>query len=262
MGTIYFGKDITFLWRMFKWFLIVLVGMSLLFAGEVTLSFMIKEVDHKQKLCCTVEDSGIGIEPEQMDRSFNRFYRVDKNRSRYYSFQNNSVIECFFSVFHLMIRWHLYTCRSIVSDIMSKGKFWKDSYGLYVSCRYKDEGVPLRSFPKDFSKLPTVSFIIPNHKNDMHDGTVEQADQWLKVHINPYVTWAKQHNSLLIITWDEDDFTPTNRIPTIFVGPMVKAGVYKEKINHYHVLRTVEDLYHLGQVGESAKANPIQAIWK
>jgi hypothetical protein len=111
-------------------------------------------------------------------------------------------------------------------------------------------------------KVDHVVFIIPNHQNDMHDGTVEQADQWLKVHINPYVTWAKQHNSLLIITWDEDDFTPTNRIPTIFVGPMVKAGVYKEKINHYHVLRTVEDLYHLGQVGESAKANPIQAIWK
>ncbi len=32
---------------------------------------------------------------------------------------------------------------------------------------------PLTDFPKDFSKLPTVSFVIPNVKDDMHDGTIE-----------------------------------------------------------------------------------------
>ncbi len=122
--------------------------------------------------------------------------------------------------------------------------------------------MPLQSFPSDFSKLPTVSFIIPNHQDDMHDGTIEQADLWLKQHVNAYVNWAKQHNSLLIITWDEDDFSPTNHIPTLFIGPMVRPGVYNEKINHYNVLRTIEDLYHLGHVGESAKVYPIQDIWK
>lgn len=39
---------------------------------------------------------------------------------------------------------------------------------------------PLTDFPKDFSKLPTVSFVIPNVKDDMHDGTIEQVDTWLK----------------------------------------------------------------------------------
>lgn len=122
--------------------------------------------------------------------------------------------------------------------------------------------MPLNSMPTDFSKLPTVSFVIPNHQDDMHDGTVEQADEWMKKHVDPYVKWAKQHNSLLIVTWDEDDFSPSNHIPTIMVGPMVKAGVYPQKINHYSVLRTIEDMYHLGRLGESAKATPIQSIWK
>ncbi|WP_246009338.1 alkaline phosphatase family protein [Brevibacillus fluminis] len=122
--------------------------------------------------------------------------------------------------------------------------------------------MPLTSLPSDFAKLPTVSFIIPNHMDDMHDGTVAQADQWLKQHIDPYVTWAKKHNSLLIVTWDEDDFSPKNHIPTLFVGPMVKPGTYSETINHYNVLRTIEDMYHLGHLGESAKANPIKDVWK
>jgi acid phosphatase len=32
----------------------------------------------------------------------------------------------------------------------------------------------------DYSSLPTVSFVIPNLDNDMHDGTIAQADTWLQ----------------------------------------------------------------------------------
>src|SRR3989338_4034879 len=35
-------------------------------------------------------------------------------------------------------------------------------------------------FPRDFSRLPTVSFVIPDQDNDMHDGNFEAADDWLK----------------------------------------------------------------------------------
>ena len=31
----------------------------------------------------------------------------------------------------------------------------------------------------DYASLPTVSFVIPNLDNDMHDGTIAQADTWL-----------------------------------------------------------------------------------
>jgi hypothetical protein len=120
---------------------------------------------------------------------------------------------------------------------------------------------PLSAFPQDFSQLPTVSFVIPNHQDDMHDGTIQQADTWLKDHLEPYVTWAQKNHSLLIVTWDEDDNSKENRIPTIFVGPMVKPGKYDEAINHYHVLRTIEDFYHLSPIGESAKVGPISTIW-
>jgi hypothetical protein len=110
---------------------------------------------------------------------------------------------------------------------------------------------PFTSFPDDFSQLPTVSFVVPSMEKDMHDGTVLEADNWLRDHMDSYVTWAEKHNSLFILTWDEDDFAKANHIPLILAGPMVKAGTYDTDVNHYNVLRTIEELYQLPYLGES-----------
>jgi hypothetical protein len=121
---------------------------------------------------------------------------------------------------------------------------------------------PLVNFPTDFNQLPTVSFVIPNLRHDMHDGTVMEADQWLKDHIDPYVQWAQTHNSLLIVTWDEDDFSQENKIPTFVVGPMVKKEEFTEKVNHFNLLRTIEDIYGLSHAGKSESVKPIIGIWR
>ncbi|WP_025691258.1 alkaline phosphatase family protein [Paenibacillus zanthoxyli] len=121
--------------------------------------------------------------------------------------------------------------------------------------------MPLTSFPKDYNQLPTVSFVIPNLNNDMHDGSIKTADQWLKNHLSSYVTWASSHNSILIVTWDEDDMSKHNKIPTIIVGANVKKGSYTVKTNHYSVLRTIETMYGLNALGKNRNAQPIN-IWE
>lgn len=126
----------------------------------------------------------------------------------------------------------------------------------------KEVNQPLTNFPKDFTKLPTVSFVIPNLRKDMHDGTIKEADDWLKGKIDPYVQWAQNHNSLLIVTWDEDDYSQDNKIATFFVGPMVKTGRFDENLNHFNLLRTIEDVYGLAHAGESKTVKPIVSIWK
>ncbi|SEG81218.1 acid phosphatase [Actinacidiphila yanglinensis] len=123
------------------------------------------------------------------------------------------------------------------------------------------DSVPFTSFPTDYSTLPTVSFVIPNLKDDMHDGTITQADTWLKSKMSAYATWAKANNSLLIVTWDEDDYTENNQIPTLFVGAGVKTGHYSESVSHYNVLSTLEQFYGLAKVGSSASAAPVTDIW-
>ena len=128
-----------------------------------------------------------------------------------------------------------------------------------------------KDFPADFKDLPTVSFVIPNLVNDMHNGTVpagiKAGDNWLQEHIggaHGYYEWAKQNNSLLILTFDENDHGPTgltnpaapqpprrNRIVTILAGAHVKAGDYKEGkgVTHVNVLRTLEAMYGLERSG-------------
>jgi acid phosphatase len=121
---------------------------------------------------------------------------------------------------------------------------------------------PFTSFPAaDFNRLPTVSFVIPNLCNDMHDCSVSTGDSWLRAHLSRYVSWAMSHNSLLIVTWDEDDGTAANQIPTIFVGQQVRPGSYPQRITHYSVLATIEAAYGLTRDGNAASTAPIEHIW-
>jgi acid phosphatase len=122
--------------------------------------------------------------------------------------------------------------------------------------------LPFTDFPSDFNALPTVAFVIPNKNNDMHDGSIQQGDAWLRDNLGGYVRWAQTNNSLLIFTWDEADTGGPNHIVTVFAGPMVQAGSYCGEINHYNVLRTIEEMYGLPLLGESATVEPIANIWK
>jgi acid phosphatase len=124
------------------------------------------------------------------------------------------------------------------------------------------ENLPFTRFPTDFTRLPTVSYVVPNLSDDMHDGTVQQGDLWLAVHLSSYVRWASTHNSLLIVTWDEDDGNYGNRIATLFVGPMVQPGRYAEFISHANVLRTIEAIYALPFIGNTAGVSAIKNIWR
>ena len=139
-------------------------------------------------------------------------------------------------------------------------------------------------FPSDFSRLPTVAIVIPNLDHDMHNGAPAQSipagDAWLRENLDGYYQWAKTHNSLLIVTFDENDdkrryqgltnpmidpgdtYPPPdiyheylldlrNRVVTIIAGAHVKSGVYAEGkgITHVNILRTIEAMYGLQKSG-------------
>lgn len=179
---------------------------------------------------------------------------------------------------------HTFSSRTLESELVAAGKTFTGyaedlpypgsetcSAGYYVrkhapwtdfSRDLPADNQPFSSFPADFSSLPTVSWVVPNLIDDMHDGSIQEADTWLENKIAPYVSWAKTHNSLLILTWDEDDGSYGNHIATIFVGPMVKPGKYSEKIKHYRVLRTIEDMYGLRHLGHTDSVSPITDVWR
>ena len=121
--------------------------------------------------------------------------------------------------------------------------------------------LPFTAFPTDFSTLPDVSIIVPNLQDDMHDGSVAMGDAWLQSNMDSYITWAKTHNSLFILTFDEDDNADGNLIPTVFAGQRVTPGNYAETITHYNVLRTVEDAYGVAPIEASSTASPVLDVW-
>ena len=138
-------------------------------------------------------------------------------------------------------------------------------------------------FPSDYAALPTVAFVIPNLNHDMHNGSpansIPAGDDWLKRNLDGYYQWAKTHNSLLIVTFDENDdkdkyhgltnplvrpgsYPPANeheqhlldlqnRIVTIFLGAHIKPGAYTEGkgVTHVNILRTIEAMYGLPKSG-------------
>jgi hypothetical protein len=112
----------------------------------------------------------------------------------------------------------------------------------------------------NFAALPTVAFVVPDERYDMHDGTIAAADSWLRQNLAAYALWAQTHNSLLIVTWDEDDGTVGNQIPTIFFGARVRPGQYAERVDHYRVLRTIEAIFDLGHAGPDTNG-PISDIF-
>jgi len=124
---------------------------------------------------------------------------------------------------------------------------------------------PFTAFPVDYNLLPTVSFVVPDLVNGMHDGTdpsrINIGDTWLQNNLGGYIQWAKTHNSLLIVTFDEDNGIAGQHILTFFIGEMVLAGTYSIGVTHYNVLRMLEDMYALPHSGAAATSSTIDYCW-
>jgi phospholipase C len=93
--------------------------------------------------------------------------------------------------------------------------------------------------------LPRFSFVTPNLCNDMHDCSVTTGDNWLKAWVPKILASPsyKAGNTVLVLTWDEDDNSAGNRIPLIVVSPYTVPGTRTAvAFTHYSLLRTTEQL--------------------
>jgi len=141
-------------------------------------------------------------------------------------------------------------------DYRRKHNPWVDFAGLP-----EEINQPYTALPDDYADLPSVSFVVPNMCNDMHDCDVATGDTWAKENLAPYVEWATSHNSLLVVTFDESEGEGDDPISTMLVGPMVQSGNTAQGIDHYSVLRTIEEMHGLQPLGEAANRHAIKDIW-
>jgi hypothetical protein len=111
------------------------------------------------------------------------------------------------------------------------------------------------------STTPNFVFLTPDLCNDMHDCPIASGDAWLSRTV-PAILSSPAYavgNSLVVITWDEDDFTAANQVATLLISPVIAPGVRSEvAYTHYSLLRTIEQAWDLAPLtANDAAASPM-----
>ncbi len=139
---------------------------------------------------------------------------------------------------------------------------------IRTPCASQD--VPLTD-PPDLSARFT--FITPNLCNDMHscpsastiDAEVRNGDTWLSTWL-PKIFASPEYRSgstAVFLTWDEDDFTDAQHIPTLVMSPSVQPGTTSSaRFNHYSLLRTTEEMLGITTfLGNAASAASMRSAF-
>ncbi len=130
--------------------------------------------------------------------------------------------------------------------------------------------VPVEQFAADLKNnvLPDFSMVIPNLDHDAHDGTLQQADDWLRAYISPLLeNPAFQKDGILIITFDEsfksDKDHGGGHITTVVIGPQVKEHFADPTFyQHESLLATLEDALGLPRLKLVENAPSFQNAFK
>lgn len=111
------------------------------------------------------------------------------------------------------------------------------------------------------ANAPDFVWITPNLIDDMHDGTVQQGDAWLRANLAPVLSsrWFTRGNSTAIVTMDENDavggtgccgVAAGGQIPMVVVSSRGRSkGSFTLTGDHYGFLRSMEEVFGLGLLG-------------
>ncbi|KAI9306477.1 phosphoesterase family-domain-containing protein [Cunninghamella echinulata] len=181
--------------------------------------------------------------------------------------------------------------KSIVDLLEAKGISWKSYQESYTgNCNlamsigtYRRKHNPFISFsnvqknPEWCSKIVSASqlktdiannqvpqfvFYTPDMKNSAHDTNIAYASNWFKNYLegsdNIIQKPAFNKNTMFVSTWDEDSGSTPNKIQTVLFGPdfhkSTTATTDNTEYTHYSLLRTIEDNWDLGDLGQNDKS--------
>jgi acid phosphatase len=135
----------------------------------------------------------------------------------------------------------------------------------------KQNLVPFTQFANDLGtgKLPNFSFVEPNLTDDAHDGTLQQADSWLKQNIDPLFNSSQfQNGGLLIVVFDEGDDSDSSNggghTVMVIAGPTVKSGFQSSTLyQHENLLKTITNFMGIdGSIGAAGNAAAMTEFFK
>lgn len=177
-----------------------------------------------------------------------------------------------------------FSAPNVASELLATGKSFagysesmpRDGYkGCYAGLydRNHNPWIEFRNVPRADnliyrgwpSTVATFVWVVPNLCHDMHDCSVRTGDKWLSKNLPPIIAWDRANGGLLILTWDEaaPDNSGKNHIPTVLVGPMIRAGRHDvQDVNHYSISHTIEAIFGLACTAKDCSAPLINGIWQ
>jgi hypothetical protein len=111
-------------------------------------------------------------------------------------------------------------------------------------------------------RLPRFAFVAPDLCHDGHDCSTAVADRFLAGFLAPLLHVPR---TVVFVVFDEgsSDVGGGGHVAALALGTAVRPRtVSAQPTNHYGLLRTIEDALGLPQLGASARARPLTAIWR
>ena len=160
--------------------------------------------------------------------------------------------------------------KTIGDQLSAAGRSW-DAYaeGYPSGERFAKKHVPFLYFPGgaghvrplsdlDLRALPAFAFVVPDLCHDMHDCSVATGDAWLARFVRPLLVLP---DTVVFVVFDEG--VDGNHVVALALGTDVRPhSVFAGRVDHYGLLRTIEDMWGLQHLGAAAHARPITGIWR
>jgi acid phosphatase len=116
-----------------------------------------------------------------------------------------------------------------------------------ASCRAGDvpSGTPASGALADDVRagaLPSVGLVTPNLLHDGHDGTLAQADAWLRGWIPALMSGPDWRSGRLAIVVVFDEGETTEQVPFVLIAPGLSAVKISAPANQYALTRLIDDV--------------------
>ena len=88
--------------------------------------------------------------------------------------------------------------------------------------------------------LPNVGLVTPNLIDDAHDGTLGQADAWLRQWIPVIMSGPDWRDGRLAIGVVFDEADNGNQVPFVLIAPGLSGAVIHQLLDHYALTRLID----------------------
>ena len=108
--------------------------------------------------------------------------------------------------------------------------------------------------------LPTVGLLTPNLAHDAHNGTLAQADRWLRSWI-PVLTsgpdWRARRLAIVVVF---DEGATTDQVPFVIMAPGLSGVVIGRALDHYSLTRLIDQIAGVRPLRKAAGSRPVARL--